>query len=60
MLSRLPISLAKLKAGNNSKKIKNKLGKCSLCTDQKNLQKISTKDRLALFKHGNNVYEHWK
>ena len=44
MLSRLPISLAKLKAGNNSKKIKNKLGKCSLCTDQKNLQKISTKD----------------
>ena len=44
MLSRLPISLAKLKAGNNSKKIKNKLGKCSLCTDQKHLQKISTKD----------------
>ena len=39
MLSRLPISLAQLKAGNNSEKFK-KLGKfCILCTDQKNLQK---------------------
>ena len=27
MLSRLPISLAQLKAGNNSEKLKNKLGK---------------------------------
>ena len=40
MLSRLPISLAQLKAGNNSEKLKNKVGKsCVLCTDQKILQK---------------------
>ena len=37
MLSRLPISLAQLKAGNNSEKLKIKLDKfCILCTDQKN------------------------
>ena len=36
MLSRLPISLAQLKAGNNSEK----LGKfCILCTDKKKLTK---------------------
>ena len=41
MLSRLPISLAQSKAGNNSEKLnqaKMKLGNyCTLCTDQKNL-----------------------
>ena len=36
MLSKLPISLAQLKAGNNSEKLKTKLGNyCILCTDQK-------------------------
>ena len=61
MLSRLPISLAQLKAGNNSEKLKTKLGKfCILCTDQKNLQKMFIKVWLTLFKHGNNLYEHWK
>ena len=36
MLSRLPISLAQLKAGNNSEKLKNKIRHyCILCTDQK-------------------------
>ena len=40
MLSRLAISLAQLKTGKNSEKLKKKLGKyCILCTDQKNLQK---------------------
>ena len=34
MLSRLPISLARLKAENNSQKLSNY---CILCTDQKNL-----------------------
>ena len=59
MLSRLPISLAQLKAGNNSEKLKTKLGKfCILCTDQKNLQKMFIKVWLTLFKHGNNLYEH--
>ena len=44
MLSRLPISLVQLNAGNNSGKLKDELGKhCILCTDQKILQKIFTK-----------------
>ena len=39
MLSRLPISLAQLKAGNILKNLKTKLDNyCILCTDQKNLQ----------------------
>ena len=38
MLNRLPFFLAKLKAGNNSEKLKTKLGNyCILCTDQKNV-----------------------
>ena len=44
MISRLPISLAQLKVGNNSEKLKTKLGKyCILCTDQKSLQNKSIK-----------------
>ena len=44
MLSRLPISLAQLKAGNNSEKLKNEISKYYiLCTDQKNLQKMFIK-----------------
>ena len=36
MLGRLPISLAQLKAGNNSEKLKNEIRHyCILCTDQK-------------------------
>ena len=52
MPSRLPINLAQLKAGNNSKKnLKTKLGNhCILCTDQKNLQKIFKKVWLKLSK----------
>ena len=39
MLSRLLITLAHLKAGNNSEKLKMKLENyCILCTDQKSLQ----------------------
>ena len=30
---------------------------CTLCTDQKNVQKNSTKNPLTLFKDGNNFYE---
>ena len=40
MLSRLPISLAQLKAGNNSEKLKND---CIVCIVQKNLQSNSMK-----------------
>ena len=44
MLSRLPISLAQLKAENILKNVKTKLGNyCILCTDQKNLQSNSIK-----------------
>ena len=39
ILRRLPISLAQLKAGNNSEKLKN----CIIYTDQKNLQKTFIK-----------------
>ena len=36
ILSRLPISLAQLKAENNSEKLKNEISKfCIICTDQK-------------------------
>ena len=44
MLSRLPISLAHLNAGNNSENVKMKLGNhYILCTDQKKLQSNSKK-----------------
>ena len=60
MLSRIPIPLAQLKAGNNSEKLKNEIKQLLyfFCTDQKNLQKISIKVWLILFKHGNNLYKH--
>ena len=59
MLSRLPISLAQLKAGNILKNLKTKLDNyCILCTDQKNLQSNSIKVWLTLFKNVNNLYEH--
>ena len=54
MLSRLPISLAQLKAENNSENLKMKLGNyCTLCTDQKNLQNNFKKVWLRLYKNGN-------
>ena len=44
MLSKLPITLAQLKAGNNSENLKMKLDDyCILCTDQKNLENSSIK-----------------
>ena len=59
MLSKLPISLAQLSAGNNSENVKMKLGSYYIvCTDQKNLQKISIRVWLTLFKHRKNLYEH--
>ena len=43
------------------KNSKTKLGNyCILCTDQKNLQKISTKVWSTLFNYGNNLYEQRK
>ena len=59
MLSRLPISLAQLKAGNNSEKLKNEIRQLLYsCTDQKKLEKISAKIWLTLFKHRKNLHEH--
>ena len=59
ILSRLPFSLAQLKAEIILKNLKTKLGNyCILCTDQKNLQKMFIKVWLTLFKNGNNLYEH--
>ena len=61
MLSRLPISLAQLKAGNNSEKLKNEIRKLLYSLYRsKNLQSNSIKIWLTLFKNGNNLYEHWK
>ena len=59
MRSRLPISLAQLKAENNSKKLKNDIRQLlySLCRS-KYLEKISIKVWLTLFENGNNLYEH--
>ena len=58
MLSRVSISLDQLKAGNNSEKSKIKIRQIYiLCTNQKELQKISIKVWFTLFKHGNNLYD---
>ena len=59
MVSRLRISLAQLKAGNNSENLKNKIRQLLYSLYRsKNLQKISTKVWLTLVKHGNNLYEY--
>ena len=59
MLSRLPISLAHLKAGNNSEKLKNEIRQILYSLYRsKNLQSNSIKVWLTLFKNGNNLYEH--
>ena len=59
MLSRLPISLVKLNAGNNSEKLKNEIRQLlySLYRSKK-LAKQLYKSWLTLFKNGNNLYEH--
>ena len=61
MLSRLPISLAQLKAGNNSEKRKNKIRQLLYSFYKlKNWQSNSIKVWLTLFKDGNNFYEQQK
>ena len=62
MISRLPITLAQLKAGNNSEKLysftKNKIKQILYSLHRsKNLQKMFIKVWLTLFKNGNNLYE---
>ena len=58
ILTRLTITLAHLKAGNNSEKLKNEIRHYILCTNQKNLQNNYIKVWSTLFKNGNNLYEH--
>ena len=61
MLSRSPITLAQLKAGNNSEKLKKEIRQLLYSLYRwKNLQNNSIKVWLTLFKNGNNLYEHWK
>ena len=61
MLSRLPISLAQLKAANNSEKLKNEIRQMLYSLYRsKVLQKMLIKVWLTLFNNGNNLYEHWK
>ena len=59
MLSRLPISLAQLNAGNNSEKLKTEINQLFYSFYiSKNVQKMSIKVSLTLIKNGNNRYEH--
>ena len=58
MLSRLPITLAQLKAGNNSEKLKNEIRQLYSLYRSKNVQSDFIKVQLTLFKNGNNLYEH--
>ena len=59
MLSRLPISLAQLKARNNSEKLKNEIRQLLYSLYRsKNLQNNFIKVCLTLFKNGNNLHEH--
>ena len=59
IFSWLPISLAQLKAGNNSEKLKNEIRQLLYSLYRsKNLRSNSIKVWLTLFENGNNLYEH--
>ena len=58
MLSRLPITWAQLKAGNNSEKLKNEIRQLlHSLYHSKNLTKTIYNNQ-NYFKNGNNLYEH--
>ena len=61
MLSRLPITLGQLNAGNNSEKLKNEIKQLlySLYRSKKLTKKLY-KSLIDIIKNGNNLYEHWK
>ena len=56
MLSRLPISLAQLKAGNNSEKLKNEIRQLLYSLYRSKI--LTKKIYKSLVKHGENLYEH--
>ena len=63
MLSRLPITLAQLKAGNNSEKLKNKIRQLlySLYRSKKLTKQLYTSlIEIIWNKNGNNFCEHWE
>ena len=60
MLSRFPISLTQLKAGNNSEKLRIQANFVFFVQIKKSLQKMFIKVWLTLFKNGNNLYGHQK
>ena len=55
MLSRLPIFLEQLQAGNSSEKLKNEIRQILYSLYR---SKMFIKNWLILFKNGNNLYEH--
>ena len=62
MLGRLPITIAQLKAGNNSKKLLNEIRQLlySLYRSKKLAKTIYNNLINAIYKNRNNLYEHWK
>ena len=61
MLSRLPNSLAQLKTGNNSEKLKSEIRQLLYSLDRsKKLTETFVKVQSTLFKDGNNFYEQQK
>ena len=61
MLSRLPISLAQLKAGNNSNKLKDEIRQLLYSLYRsKEITKQWYKSLIELFKNGSNFYEQQK
>ena len=60
MHSRLPISLAQLNAGNNSKKLQNEIRQLLYSLHRsKKLTKIIYNNLInTIYKNGNNLYEH--
>ena len=62
VLSRLPITLAQLKAGNNSEKLINEIRQLLYPLHRsKNLTKTVYNNLInAIYKNGNSLYEQWK
>ena len=62
MLSRLSITLAQLKARNNSEKLKNEIRQLlhSLYLSKKLTKTIYNNLINAIYKNGDNLYEHWE
>ena len=58
ILSRLPIFLAQLKAGNNSEKLKCEIRQLLYSLYRSKI--LTKKIYKSLVKHGENLYEHWK